>query len=52
MIGIICGSGSYPKLVAKACEKRGLDFCLLLLDGFGDFSDLKEFEKKYRMFVE
>lgn len=31
MLGIICGGGNYPKLVAKACSQHGYDFCLLFV---------------------
>ncbi|MDR2766472.1 MAG: lipid-A-disaccharide synthase [Holosporaceae bacterium] len=34
MIGIICGGGDYPRLVAEACVRKRMDFCLLLLEGF------------------
>lgn len=34
MIGIICGGGDYPKLIANACMKKNEDFCALFLDGF------------------
>lgn len=35
-IGIVCGCGDYPKLVAQACIERNLDFCMLILNGFVD----------------
>jgi lipid-A-disaccharide synthase len=35
-IGIICGEGNYPRLVARACVDKGLDFCLVFLNGFCD----------------
>ncbi|MDR2681873.1 MAG: UDP-2,3-diacylglucosamine diphosphatase LpxI [Holosporaceae bacterium] len=38
-IGIICGSGCYPRLVAQACAAKGVEFCLLFLKGCA--SDLK-----------
>lgn len=31
-LGIICGGGSYPRLVAKACETRGIPYCLVILE--------------------
>jgi lipid-A-disaccharide synthase len=34
MIGIVCGGGDYPRLVARACVEKGLKFSLLLLNGF------------------
>jgi lipid-A-disaccharide synthase len=34
MIGVICGGGDYPRLVAKACVEKKIDFCLLFLNGF------------------
>ncbi|MDR1982860.1 MAG: lipid-A-disaccharide synthase [Holosporaceae bacterium] len=33
-IGIVCGGGDYPRLVAQACVERGYDFCLVFLNGF------------------
>ncbi|MDR0678200.1 MAG: lipid-A-disaccharide synthase [Holosporaceae bacterium] len=35
-VGIICGEGDYPRLVAIACVEKGLDFCLVFLNGFCD----------------
>ncbi|MDR0753665.1 MAG: lipid-A-disaccharide synthase [Holosporaceae bacterium] len=34
MIGIICGSGDYPRLVSQACIEKNLEFCLIILKGF------------------
>lgn len=43
MLGIICGGGSYPKLIAGECIKNHSPFCLLFIKGFveqSDFSDI------------
>ncbi|MDR1334162.1 MAG: lipid-A-disaccharide synthase [Holosporaceae bacterium] len=34
MICIVCGGGNYPRLVARACFEKKIDFCLLFLNGF------------------
>ncbi|MDR1236357.1 MAG: lipid-A-disaccharide synthase [Holosporaceae bacterium] len=34
MICIVCGGGSYPRLVARACVEKKSDFCLIFLNGF------------------
>ncbi|MDR1375304.1 MAG: lipid-A-disaccharide synthase [Holosporaceae bacterium] len=36
MIGIVCGGGEYPLLVAQACSKKNLNFCLIFLEEFCD----------------
>ncbi|MDR2106956.1 MAG: lipid-A-disaccharide synthase [Holosporaceae bacterium] len=33
-IGIICGGGEYPRLAARACVEKGIDFRLVFLKGF------------------
>lgn len=43
MLGIICGGGSYPKLIAQACVKKQSPFCLLFIKGFAEPSDFSEF---------
>jgi DUF1009 family protein len=35
-IGIVCGSGKYPHMIAKACVDQSREFCLLFLNGFCD----------------
>jgi len=48
-IGIICGGGNYPKLVAQACIEKEIDFCMLLLKGFSDASlDINQDSKNYK----
>jgi DUF1009 family protein len=39
-IGIICGGGEYPELVAKSCVEKNINFCLIFLNGI---SSLNEF---------
>ncbi|MDR2781159.1 MAG: lipid-A-disaccharide synthase [Holosporaceae bacterium] len=34
MIGVVCGGGNYPRLIARACIENGLDFCLVFMNGF------------------
>ncbi|MDR2157792.1 MAG: UDP-2,3-diacylglucosamine diphosphatase LpxI, partial [Holosporaceae bacterium] len=34
VVGIICGGGDYPRLVARACVQKDIDFCLVFLNGF------------------
>ncbi|MDR1551480.1 MAG: lipid-A-disaccharide synthase [Holosporaceae bacterium] len=36
MIGIVCGGGDYPRLVAKACIEKRFHFCLIFLNDFCD----------------
>ncbi|MDR3187347.1 MAG: lipid-A-disaccharide synthase [Holosporaceae bacterium] len=36
MIGIVCGGGEYPRLVAQACCEKNLNFCLIFLGEFCD----------------
>lgn len=36
MLGIVCGSGNYPRVIAQTCCAKGIDFCLVFLDGFCD----------------
>ncbi len=36
MLGIICGGGDYPRLIAQTCYAKNIDFCLVFLDGFCD----------------
>lgn len=39
MLGIVCGGGCYPKLIAQECIKKQFGFCLLFIKGFAeDFS--------------
>lgn len=43
MLGIVCGGGSYPKLIAQECIKNRSSFCLLFINGFCEqsvFSDI------------
>lgn len=40
MIGLICGGGDYPKLIARACAENGEKFCLLRINGFCSNFDL------------
>ncbi|MDR0677510.1 MAG: lipid-A-disaccharide synthase [Holosporaceae bacterium] len=35
-IGIICGGGNYPKLIAQVCSENRRKFCLVFLKGFCD----------------
>ncbi|MDR2067555.1 MAG: lipid-A-disaccharide synthase [Holosporaceae bacterium] len=35
-IGIVCGGGEYPRLVAQSCRAKNLSFCLILLEEFCD----------------
>lgn len=35
-IGIICGDGDYPKIVARACIEQNLNFCMLMINAFAD----------------
>jgi DUF1009 family protein len=35
-IGIICGGGDYPRLIAKTCIEKNIDFCLLFINGCTD----------------
>ncbi|MDR2268324.1 MAG: UDP-2,3-diacylglucosamine diphosphatase LpxI [Holosporaceae bacterium] len=45
-LGIICGSGDYPLLVARACLKKNINFCLLF---FGeDVSDVLASLRDYK----
>jgi DUF1009 family protein len=36
MIGIVCGGGEYPRLIARACREKNLNFCLICLKEFCD----------------
>lgn len=38
MIGLVCGGGDYPRLIARACEAQNEQFCLVFLKGFCDES--------------
>ncbi len=38
-VGIICGSGFYPKIAAAACIEKGLDFCLIFINGISSYQD-------------
>ena len=42
-IGIICGSGSYPKLVAAVCMEKNLDFCMLFVNDNCNRSDFADY---------
>lgn len=39
MLGIICGGGEYPRLIAKACQAKNEKFCLVFLKGFCEESN-------------
>ncbi|MDR3155865.1 MAG: UDP-2,3-diacylglucosamine diphosphatase LpxI [Holosporaceae bacterium] len=38
-IGIVCGGGNYPLLIARFCSRKNIRFCLVLLKGFAVLSD-------------
>jgi DUF1009 family protein len=46
-LGIICGGGDYPLLVARACLKKNINFCLLFLreDVSDVLANLRDYKK-------
>ncbi|MDR0968908.1 MAG: hypothetical protein LBL99_04750, partial [Holosporaceae bacterium] len=47
MIGVVCGDGDYPRLVARACVEKKLDFCLVFINGFSAAESFNVILKPY-----
>ncbi|MDR1362012.1 MAG: UDP-2,3-diacylglucosamine diphosphatase LpxI [Holosporaceae bacterium] len=53
-LGIVCGGGDYPLLVARACLKKNINFCLLffgeeiskVLENLGDYKNIQSISVK------
>jgi DUF1009 family protein len=42
-IGIVCGGGNYPLLIAESCHRENIEFCFVHLDGFSVRSNYVDF---------
>jgi DUF1009 family protein len=49
VVGIICGGGRYPLLVAEACVRKRIEFCLVFLKGLADEGLWEDFFRKNQL---